>query len=131
MTGHGKPGPNPPLRRFPTRPQQLVERITPREKIFVLAPLGAPEVDLNKWRLTIDGLVERPLVFDFDDIIRMPKRKVEAFHQCAGDPRAWDVPTRRITNVMWGGVDLAALLRVAGVKPQARFLWSYGLDSGD
>lgn len=130
MTNRGMPGPNPPLRRFPTKPHQLVERVTPQEKLFVLAPLGAPEVDLDGWRLTIDGLVDRPAVLSFSDLLEIPKRRIEAFHQCAGDPRQWDLPTRRITNVVWGGVDLADLLKRTGVKPEARFLWSYGLDSG-
>jgi DMSO/TMAO reductase YedYZ molybdopterin-dependent catalytic subunit len=131
MANQEKAGPNPPVRRFPTRPHQLVERITPREKVFVLAPLGAPEVNADAWRLRIDGLVDRPIILQFSDLLEMPKRTMEAFHQCAGDPRAWDAPTRRITNVLWGGVDLAPLLKMAGVQPQARFVWSYGLDSGN
>lgn len=131
MTDQGMPGPNPPVRRFPTRPHQLIERVTPCEKLFVLAPLGAPEVDVDRWRLTIDGLVDRPAVLRFSNVLEMPKRQVEAFHQCAGDPRQWDLPTRRITNVVWGGVALSDVLKSTGVKPEARFLWSYGLDSGN
>jgi DMSO/TMAO reductase YedYZ molybdopterin-dependent catalytic subunit len=41
------------------------------------------------------------------------------------------VPTRRVANVRWGGVDLAALLDELAVDPAARYLWSYGLDGGD
>lgn len=41
------------------------------------------------------------------------------------------MPTRRVSHVRWGGVDLAALLADAGLSPDARFLWSYGLDGGD
>lgn len=40
------------------------------------------------------------------------------------------VPTRRVANLRWGGVDLAALLDEAGIAAEARFLWSYGLDGG-
>jgi len=41
------------------------------------------------------------------------------------------VPTRRVANVRWGGVDLAALLDQLDIDPRARFLWSFGLDGGD
>jgi sulfane dehydrogenase subunit SoxC len=40
-------------------------------------------------------------------------------------------PTRRVTNVRWGGIDLAHLLRGLQINAAARFLWSYGLDGGD
>jgi sulfane dehydrogenase subunit SoxC len=56
---------------------------------------------------------------------------VEAVHQCVGNPLAPTEPTRRVANVRWGGVDLAALLGEVEIYPQARFLWSYGLDGGD
>jgi DMSO/TMAO reductase YedYZ molybdopterin-dependent catalytic subunit len=41
------------------------------------------------------------------------------------------MPTRRVANVRWGGVDLAELLGEVGIDARARFLWSYGLDGGD
>ena len=52
-------------------------------------------------------------------------------HQCCGNPLEPNVPTRRVANVRWGGVDLAALLDELEIDPRARFLWSYGLDGGD
>jgi len=30
----------------------------------------------------------------------------------------------------WGGVDLATLLQTTGIRPEARYLWAYGLDRG-
>jgi sulfane dehydrogenase subunit SoxC len=131
MTDQEGPIRKPPLRRFPVRPHQLLERITPVEDLFVVSPLGAPDpINIQTWDLQIDGLVDRPITLSFDDLLQMPKRNVEAFHQCAGNPLRWDLPTRRITNVVWGGVDLAQLLSLVGVRPEARFLWSYGRDSG-
>lgn len=37
---------------------------------------------------------------------------------------------RRVMNVVWGGVSLSDILERAGVLPEARFVWSYGLDRG-
>jgi DMSO/TMAO reductase YedYZ molybdopterin-dependent catalytic subunit len=131
MTNRDGPTAKQPLRRFPVRPHQLIERVTPLENLFVVAPLGAPDpIDMQTWELRIDGLVERPTVLTFNDLLQLPKREMQAFHQCAGNPLRWDFPTRRITNVVWGGVDLTLLLRLAGVRTEARFLWSYGRDSG-
>lgn len=122
--------PSSPVRHFPLAPHQLTDELTPVRDVFILAPLGVPQVDVAAWRLEIVGLVDRPRVFSFDDLRRYPKRELQAFHQCAGDPRKWTLPTRRIANVVWGGVDLAALLGECEVRHSASFLWSCGLDHG-
>ena len=55
---------------------------------------------------------------------------MESFHQCAGYPKKHDEATRRIANVVWGGVDLRELLRAIGIRPEAQYVWAYGLDRG-
>ncbi|HZU90031.1 MAG TPA: molybdopterin-dependent oxidoreductase [Stellaceae bacterium] len=119
------------VRRIALEPHRTSEAVTPQRDLFVLAHLGVPRVDVARWRLDIAGLVERPLTLSFDDIRRLPARQVESFHQCAGAPRRPDLAARRIANVVWSGVDLAALLRSCGVRAAARFLWAYGLDHGE
>ncbi|MGH6989131.1 MAG: molybdopterin-dependent oxidoreductase, partial [Stellaceae bacterium] len=52
------------------------------------------------------------------------------FHHCAGDPKKHDEPKRLVGNVVWGGIDLAELLETVGVRPEARYLWAFGLDRG-
>jgi DMSO/TMAO reductase YedYZ molybdopterin-dependent catalytic subunit len=108
-----------PVRRSPLQPHHHVHEVTPASDVFVLAPLGIPKVDVETWRLSVTGMVERPRVFSFNDILKFPKRELRAFHQCAGDPRRPTVPTRRVANVVWGGIELAAVLGVVGVKPEA------------
>jgi DMSO/TMAO reductase YedYZ molybdopterin-dependent catalytic subunit len=119
-----------PVRRFLLRPHHLIHELTPTPDVFVLAPLGVPRVDISTWRLDVAGLVEHPLSFSFEDIRKLPKRELRAFHQCAGDPRQPKLPTRRIANVVWGGIDVATVLDLAGIKPEATFLWAGGLDHG-
>jgi sulfane dehydrogenase subunit SoxC len=72
---------------------------------LVLAHLGIPRVELARWRLEIAGLVDRPATLSFEDSRRLPERRVETFHQCAGAPRRPDLPMRRIGNVVWHGLD--------------------------
>lgn len=120
-----------PFRRVPIQPHEMVDAVTTTANLFVLAHLGIPRVDPARWSLAVDGLVGRPRRLSLGDLKARPKRIVETVHQCAGNPLEPSVPTRRVANVRWGGVDLAALLDELGVDPRARFLWSYGLDGGD
>lgn len=119
------------FRRIPLRPHQLLSRITEQRDLFVLAHVGVPRIDAERWVLHITGLVRTNVAFTFEQIRRMPKKEVESFHQCAGYPSNPKIATRRIGNVVWGGVELKALLNEIGVLPNARFLWSYGSDYGE
>jgi DMSO/TMAO reductase YedYZ molybdopterin-dependent catalytic subunit len=119
------------LRRIVHEPHQTTAPVTAQQDLFVLAHLGIPRVDAAAWRLAIAGLVERPATLSFEEILRLPAQQVETFHQCAGAPRRPDLATRRIANLVWRGVDLDALLRDCGIRPEARFLWAYGLDHGE
>ena len=119
------------VRRIMHESHQTIAAVTAQRDLFVLAHLGIPRVDVAEWRLEIAGLVERPAILTFEDIRRLPAKQVESFHQCAGAPRRADVAMRRIANVVWEGVDLAELLRSCGIRPEARYLWAYGLDHGE
>jgi sulfane dehydrogenase subunit SoxC len=119
------------VRRIKLDPHETADMVTTTENLFVLAHLGIPRVDPERWSLIVDGLVRRPLAFTLDQLKARPKKVVEAVHQCCGSPLEPRIPTRRVAHVRWGGVDLAALLDEAGSQSTARFLWSYGLDGGE
>jgi DMSO/TMAO reductase YedYZ molybdopterin-dependent catalytic subunit len=119
------------FRRIPLEPHQLVERITPAKDIIVLCHLGVPRLSADSWSLTIDGLVSHPSRLSFADLLRYPKHRVTSFHQCAGSPLAPREPTRRITNVRWAGARLVDVLEGCGVSPDAKYLWSSGVDHGE
>src|SRR5262249_46860506 len=78
----------------------------------------------------VEGLVERPSVLAYEELVRLPAVDVTAVLECFGNPVEPDVATRRVANVVWRGVRLAALLERAGVRPEARYVWAEGLDSG-
>src|SRR6185437_3223675 len=107
------------FRRVPLAPHEMFARITPQRDLFVLAHVGVPRIDAKTWALSVTGLVREPATFSFDQIRQMPKKQVEAFHQCAGYPSNPKIATRRIGNVVWGGVDLKTLLDSLGVLPEA------------
>jgi DMSO/TMAO reductase YedYZ molybdopterin-dependent catalytic subunit len=119
------------FRRIKRQPHEMTEGVTAIEDLFVLAHLGVPRIEAAQWSLVIDGLLGRATTPGLGALKARPKRVVEAVHQCCGSPLDPSVPTRRVSNVRWGGVDLAALLDELGIDPRARFVWSNGLDGGE
>jgi DMSO/TMAO reductase YedYZ molybdopterin-dependent catalytic subunit len=109
---------------------RLSSPITPADDVYVIAHMGVARVDLAQWRLAVDGLVERPFGLDYDRLTALPVTEVTAVLECFGNPVEPDVATRRVANVVWRGVRLAHLLERAGVRPEARYVCSEGLDSG-
>lgn len=117
------------VRHVPLEPHQHLTEITSAKDVFVLAHVGVPQARAEDWWLEITGLV-KPSRFSFSELIKLPKREVTAFHQCAGFPLSPHIATRRLANVIWGGVDLATLLKTAKVSAEASHLWSFGVDYG-
>jgi hypothetical protein len=63
-------------------------------------------IDLSGWKLTIDGMVARPLTLTYDTLQQLPPVEVKATLDCTG---GW------YTTQVWRGVRVADLLRMAGV----------------
>jgi DMSO/TMAO reductase YedYZ molybdopterin-dependent catalytic subunit len=72
-----------------------------------------------RWRLLVDGLVERPLSVSLDELKAMPSRTQITQHNC---DEGWTAIGQ------WTGVPLADVLRAAGLKPQARYVVFHCLD---
>ena len=87
--------------------------IVPGWRIYTVAST-MPRFDPGTWRLTIDGLVDRPGTLTYSDLLRLPKvEQVSTFHCVTG----WSVK-----NVHWGGVRFDDLLATAGLQPSASVL---------
>jgi hypothetical protein len=82
------------------------------------------------------GLVvddRRPRRTPAHDSIRRahPLSKHRVGHECCGSPFAPFEPTRRVSNVIWGGGRLADILADCWLRTGARYIWSYGADFGE
>ena len=72
-----------------------------------------PTVDLATWTFTVDGLVERPFVLRYDELLALPRSTTHCDIHCV---TTWS----RFDN-SFGGVAVQSLLQRAAVRPEARF----------
>lgn len=118
------------IRRVPLAPHQMGAAVTPTDHLFILAHLGIARPYAPDWSLRVEGMVQRPLLLLPEDFAQLPRARLEAVHQCAGNPLQPQVATRRVACVVWEGVWLRDVLAAAGVEGRAAFVWSDGADQG-
>ena len=90
-------------------------RITPVEEFYRQSYGPIPDVNGAGWRLTIDGLVEKPTQFSLDELRALPAVEEIRTLECIGNP----VGGSLIGTARWKGVYLQTLLDAVGVKPFA------------
>ena len=125
------------------RLDRLIESwITPNERFYVRSHAPVPKIDAPSFRLSVDGLVDRPLRFGLDQLQQdFPVQTATVTMTCAGNRRSehslvkpvGGVPWQAgaIGNAEWSGARLSDLLRKAGVQQDARHVWFEGLDEVD
>ncbi|HEY7875537.1 MAG TPA: molybdopterin-dependent oxidoreductase [Actinomycetota bacterium] len=74
-----------------------------------------PDIDPETWRLSVTGLVDRPLSLTYDEVRAFPL--VERFHtlQCISN----EINGHLIGTAKWIGVPLPLILERAGIQPGA------------
>jgi len=72
-----------------------------------------PEIDFDKWTLTVGGAVQKPGDYTLAQIQELPKTAQNTRHVCV---EGWDVIGR------FCGVQLSDFLKVIGADPGARFV---------
>jgi sulfane dehydrogenase subunit SoxC len=112
--------------------------ITPQGCAFERHHSGAIELSKQDYRLMITGLVERPLVFTYEDLMRFPRTVSMAFCECAANGgMEWggaqlegcQFTQGMIHNMEYTGVPLRLLLEEAGVKPEGTWVYAEGADA--
>lgn len=102
-------------------------RIPPRQsrtlKWPVLDASGTPCLDLAKWTFTVQGLVEKPATWNWEEFQTLPRVKVFADFHCV---TRWS----RLGN-LWEGPSTKELVRLAGgVSSKAKYVLVHGHDYG-
>ena len=124
--------------------QDYMGIITPAPVHFVQQHSAEfPDIDASQHRLTIHGLVDRPLSFSMDDLKRLPSVARVHFVECHGNsspaihakqPPNMGMPVQYIHGMAscseWSGVPFSVLLNEAGLKKEGTWLVLEGGDQG-
>ena len=112
--------------------------ITPNGLCFERHHSGVAEIEPGQHRLMINGLVDRPLVFTMEDILRFPRENRTYFLECAANTgMEWrgaqlngvQFTHGMIHNVVYTGVPLRLLLQEAGVRTTGTWILPEGADA--
>jgi DMSO/TMAO reductase YedYZ molybdopterin-dependent catalytic subunit len=112
--------------------------VTPNRLFFVRNHFEAPTIDLSSWRLRVEGRVENPTAWTWEQLLALPQRSVFATVECAGNGRSF--LQQKVAGVQWGagaighaewtGVPLARVLEQACLWPDAVEVLFEGCDRG-
>ena len=112
--------------------------VTPTPWFFVRNHFDVPALHLAGWRLRVEGCVERPLEWTWEELTALPERSLFATVECAGNgrsflqPRAHGVPwgAGAVGHAEWTGVPLYRVLERAGLRPETIEILFEGADRG-
>lgn len=112
--------------------------ITPQGCAFERHHSGAIELRKQDYRLMINGLVDTPLVFTYEDLERFPREQHVYFCECAANTgMEWagaqlngaQFTHGMIHNMEYTGVPLRTLLAEAGVQTEGKWVYVEGADA--
>ena len=115
--------------------------ITPSGLHFSVHHNGIPDIEPHEHQLMIHGLVDKPLKFDLETLMRYPMVSRINFLECAGNsaPNAVSLTplnhscqelNGQVSGSEWAGVPVKYLLQEAGIKPKAKWVIVEGADGG-
>ncbi|TMP97101.1 MAG: sulfite oxidase [Verrucomicrobia bacterium] len=112
--------------------------VMPNAHFYVRNHFQIPNLDATTFRLTVGGLVERPLSLSLRDLHNLRSQTLIVTLECAGNGRAlfhppiegekWNLGA--VSTAEWTGVPLAEVLDRAGVRTGAREVLFRGADGG-
>ncbi len=128
-----------PMNAEPQLAELVKQYHTPTDQSNIRSHAPNPRIDPASFRLKVEGLVERELSISLSQLSNdYANVSTMATLTCAGNRRyehskvspVKGVPWREgaIGNAQWSGVPLAAILKKAGVKQEAKHVWFEGLD---
>jgi len=76
--------------------------------------------DPAAWRLTVDGLVAKPVSLSLDDLMRLPRTSYTVKHHCV---EGWSA------IASWAGVPVSAIVQRVEPRPEARYIMFKSFDA--
>jgi DMSO/TMAO reductase YedYZ molybdopterin-dependent catalytic subunit len=113
--------------------------VMPTDRFYLRDHFAIPDLDGERYRLSVRGLVERPLELGLGDLCNMPSESRVVTLECAGNGRSLFEPAApgepwglgAVSTAEWTGVPLIELLERAGVQRQATEVVFRGADCGN
>lgn len=100
---------------FETTPG-LAPQLTANRDFYVIdTALFKPSIDVAEWKLTVDGMVERPFQLSYEELLALDAVEQVQTLECISNPVGGEL----ISTAKWTGVRVADLLARAGVKADA------------
>lgn len=110
--------------------QALTSWVTPTEHLFRVSHYNQPEIAEQGWRLSVGGLVGRPLTVSLADVRARPRRETVCTIECGGN-RGFGTFQGAVHNARWAGTPLAPLLQEAGIAEGGIEVVFFGADEGE
>jgi DMSO/TMAO reductase YedYZ molybdopterin-dependent catalytic subunit len=86
--------------------------------------LSVPQLSRTAWQLRIHGMVDREVVYRFDDLAKFDLVEAMVTLTCVSNPVGGDL----IGNAVWTGYRVRDLLAAAGIHPDADMVMSTSSD---
>ncbi len=83
----------------------------------VLTAEATPSINLDAWTMAVDGLVERPTTWTWDEVQQLPSSSYSGDIHC--------VTTWSKFDVVFGGISVDTLLDAAGPLPDAEYVMAH------
>lgn len=120
--------------------QHLDGIITPNGLHYIRSHAGTPAIDPEQHRLMVHGMVDRPLSFSMEDLMRFPSVSAIHFLECSGNTGFYKQSNIKpdytvqdthglLSCAEWTGVRLSDVLAEAGVQPGATWMLAEGADA--
>lgn len=99
--------------------------ITPTTDFYRIdTALVVPQLSRADWRLRVHGMVNREIIYMFDDLRAFPLVEKAVTLTCVSNPVGGDL----ISTAMWTGYRVRDLLAAAGIHPDADMVLSTSID---
>jgi len=105
--------------------ERLATLVTPNDDFYRIdTALVVPRVDVQRWRLQVNGMVDHPYELTFDELLGMPLVEQPLTLACVSN----EVGGELVGNAVWLGVPLVEILNRAGVREDATQLVGRSVD---
>ena len=89
--------------------------ITPNDEFYVTSYRSPPTIRLHNWALSLSGLVERPAMLTYEQLLEKSAVSCVVTLECVGNTIGGEF----ISTAEWTGVPLRSLLQESGIRAEA------------